>query len=110
MTTVTITQTDIDYGVHNHCQRCPAALALTRAFPQLTAMPLSISSWVTVMVVGFMTVKHILPHLIIAALEMTKEGNAKPASDFFVLACESIGEQTMEELLAAEKTLNALKG
>jgi len=36
MTTVTITKTDIDYGVHAHCQRCPGALALTRTFPQFS--------------------------------------------------------------------------
>jgi hypothetical protein len=54
--------------------------------------------------------KHILTTLIVAALRLTQEGNGKAASDFFDLACQSIGEQSMEELLAAEQKLNELKG
>jgi hypothetical protein len=36
MTTVTITKSDIEHGVQSNCRRCPAALALTRAFPQFS--------------------------------------------------------------------------
>jgi hypothetical protein len=54
--------------------------------------------------------KHVIPHLIVAALKMTQDGNPSFASAFFISACESIGEQSMEELLAAEQKLNELKG
>jgi hypothetical protein len=32
MTTITVTQEDINVGMPNRCYRCPVALALTRAF------------------------------------------------------------------------------
>jgi hypothetical protein len=46
MTTVTITQTDIDHGVHAHCQRCPGALALNRTFPQFSFHVTAMDIWV----------------------------------------------------------------